>query len=111
MEFPTFEMTPLQERYTVRIIILLLFSRSIVINVHRPIPDLSFLLCNIANDILFKVNVVVPPGLKSEFHCKLNSDIYVVIFSFGHTPIWISCGYIDSLYWFLLNTQYILLLS
>ena len=98
MKFPTFEMTLLQGQYTVRIIVLLLFCGSIVINVHRPIPDISFLLCNIANDILFKVNVVVPPGLKSKFHCRLDSDIYVVIFSFGHTPIWISCGYIDSLY-------------
>ena len=79
-EFPTFEMTPLQGQYTVRIVVLLLFCRSIFINVHRPIPDLLFLFCNITNDILFKVNVVVPPGLQTLFHCRLDSDVHVVIF-------------------------------
>ena len=51
VEFPTFDITTLQGRYAVRIFVLLLFCPTIVMNVLRPKPDLSFHFYNTANNI------------------------------------------------------------
>lgn len=62
VEYPTLEIDPLHGRYTVNIVVLLLSFSIIVMRVHRPIPDLSFPFCNTADDMLFNVNIIVPPG-------------------------------------------------
>ena len=51
--------------------------------VHRPIPDESCPFCRTAEEILFKVNIVVPPGLQSEFNLIFDSDVQKLILFFG----------------------------
>ena len=53
-------------------------------NVHLPIPDESYTFCKTAEEILFKANIAVPPGLESEFHLIFDSEVQKLILLFGH---------------------------
>ena len=70
---PTVVMFPLQGLYIVMIDVQVLFFPRIVMKVHRPIPDGLCPFCRTANEILFKVNIVVPPS----FH-SLSSILYLI---------------------------------
>ena len=80
---PIVAMFPLQGLYIVNIDVRVLFFPSIVMKVHRPIPDRSCPLCNTVEEILLKVNIAVPPGLLCEFHIIFDSDVQKLILFFG----------------------------
>ena len=52
----------------VNIDVRVLFFPSIVMNVHLHMLDGSCPFCRTTDEILLKANIVVPPGLESEFH-------------------------------------------
>ena len=76
-------MFPLQGMYIVKIDVRVLFLPRIVMKVHRLIPGGSCPFCRIAEEILFKMNIVVPPGLQSELHLIFDLDIQKLILFFG----------------------------
>ena len=67
----------------VHIDVRMLFFPSIVMNVHLPMLDGSCPFCRTAEEILLKANIAVSPGLESEFHLILDSDVQKLILSFG----------------------------
>ena len=62
------------------IVVLLLCFPKIDMNVHLPMPDESWPLFRIADDIDFNAIIAVPPGLYVEFHCNSDSDVQKLIF-------------------------------
>ena len=79
---PTVAMFPLQGLYIVKINVRVLFLPRIVMKVHRFIPGGSCPFCRTAEEILIKMNIVVPPGLQSELHLIFDLDMQKLILFF-----------------------------
>ena len=65
----------LHGRYIVMIVVLLLFFVSTDSVLHLPIPAGPSLFEIIDDDRLFTDFIAVPPGLQSEFHAVVVSDV------------------------------------
>ena len=78
---------PLQGLYMVKIVVRELFFPKIVKNVQRPIPEGSCPFCRTADEILSKVNIVVSPGLQSQFYVISDSEVQTLILCFGRVSL------------------------
>ena len=105
---PTVAMFSLQGLYIVNIDVKVLFLPRIVMKVHHPISDRSCPFCRTTEEILLKMNIVVPPGLQSEFHLIFDSDVQKLNLFFGQASfsVCLNCWYTWALsQWTLLSVR------